>query len=76
MCLLQHGALVNLQNSEGTTALMSVVHHGHHELVMELLRVGLAHPGAACNAQLQLRDKEGSTALRIAERREKRTGVW
>ncbi|XP_029999208.1 KN motif and ankyrin repeat domain-containing protein 1-like [Sphaeramia orbicularis] len=56
--LLAHGAEVNIQDDEGSTALMCASEHGHVEIVKLLL----AQPG--CDATLS--DSDESNALSIA----------
>ncbi|XP_076353191.1 uncharacterized protein LOC143248591 isoform X2 [Tachypleus tridentatus] len=55
--LLEAGAEVNLQDNDGSTALMCAAEHGHRELVKLLL----CHP----DCDLYLTDRDGSTALSI-----------
>ncbi|XP_022256931.1 KN motif and ankyrin repeat domain-containing protein 1 isoform X1 [Limulus polyphemus] len=55
--LLEAGAEINLQDDDGSTALMCAAEHGHKELVKLLL----SHP----DCDLYLTDRDGSTALTI-----------
>ncbi len=52
--LLDHGALVDLQNQDGLTPLIHASLHGHAETVKTLLDHG---------AQVDLQDKDGASAL-------------
>ena len=52
--LLQHGADVNLQDSDGITALMFAARYGHERVVDLLIRHG---------AELNLQDSVGGAAL-------------
>lgn len=56
--LLDAGAAVNLQDEDGSTALMCAAEHGHAEIV----RLLLSHPD--CDTSIV--DVDGSTALKIA----------
>lgn len=55
--LLQHGADVNVRNSNGSTALIEAAGYGYAEIVAMLLEAG-ANP--------EIRDKNGYTALNAA----------
>ena len=52
--LLQHGAKINLQNSDGVSALVVSANQGHERVVELLLRHG---------AEINLQDSNGFTAL-------------
>lgn len=56
--LLECGAEVNLQDNDGSTALMCAAEHGHSEVISLLL----SHPD--CDPTLE--DNDGSNALKIA----------
>lgn len=56
--LLDAGAAVNLQDEDGSTALMCAAEHGHTDIV----RLLLAHPD--CDSSIV--DVDASTALKIA----------
>ena len=56
--LLECGAEVNLQDNDGSTALMCAAEHGHPNIISILL----SHPD--CDPLLE--DNEGSSALKIA----------
>ena len=55
--LLQHGADINLQTSDGFTALMLAAATGHEHVVDSLLRQG---------AEVDLQSSKGVTALMFA----------
>ena len=57
--LLQHGASVNLQNSYGGSALQAASAEGYDGIVIKL---------CAAKADLALTDKNGNTALALAEK--------
>lgn len=56
--LLDAGAAINLQDEDGSTALMCAAEHGHAEIV----RLLLSHP--ECDSNMV--DVDGSSALKIA----------
>lgn len=56
--LLQCEAVVNLQDNDGSTALMCAAEHGHADIVALLL--------SAPDCDPRIEDNEGSTALKIA----------
>ncbi|CAL8098233.1 unnamed protein product [Calicophoron daubneyi] len=59
--LLRHGALVNLQDASGNTAIMFAIEHGDLSMVNTLLSLA--------DLDLSLQDNEGKTALVIAQSR-------
>lgn len=56
--LLDAGAAINIQDEDGSTALMCAAEHGHADIVRHLL----AHPD--CDPSMT--DVDGSSALKIA----------
>lgn len=56
--LLEAGAAINLQDEDGSTALMCAAEHGHHDIVRLLLSQ------ADCDSSVV--DVDGSSALKIA----------
>lgn len=64
--LVDSGAVLDVQNYSGTTALMQAVSSNNEEIVEYLLSKG---------AKVNIRNSEGNTALRIAEVVSERTGL-
>jgi len=56
-CLLEHGARINVKDSEGKTALHCAVYDGHSDVKTELLN---------CKADVNIRDNYGLTPFHIA----------
>jgi ankyrin repeat protein len=58
--LIKAGANLDLQDTNGETALMRACKHGHEEIIKELIRAG---------ANFELKNKNGQTALMIANKK-------
>eukprot|EP00966_Prymnesium_polylepis_P018991 437704-Prymnesium_polylepis.1 len=56
---LRHGAALNVQTSDGNSALMLAAYHGHVDVVQRLLQA---------RARIDLKDSDGRTALALASR--------